>query len=160
MPTMKNMKDLEKYLQAKINKSLQTEVFEEVRDVEQKNIDQTVYDSYTPKVYERREILDGLIADKNIEGALVRDGVLKVKNVASPSPSLIGDNPQTPFPTWVEYGKSPMVHGIDKDNFYIDKSERFPARPFTRNTIDDLERNKQHVKAMKNGLKKQGLDIK
>lgn len=153
MPTMKNMKDLEKYLQVKINKSLQTEVFEEVRDVEQKNIDQTVYDSYTPKVYERRDILDGLIADKNIEGTLVQNGVLEVKNIAKPSPPLFKDVHHTEFPEWIE-------HGYVK-NFWNDNDEVWEhPRPFTSNTKEDLESNKQHVKAMKDGLKKQGLDVK
>lgn len=158
MPTLKNMADLEKYLKAKINKSLQKEVFKKVKEVEQKNIDETVYDSYTPSVYMRRDIQGGLIAGENIIGTVdSKTSTLSVIN-KTPANSEARDGATTDknLSELIEFGHGYKNYGYD----YGRESAFVYPRPFTQNTIEELEQKKQHIQAMKDGLKKQGLDAK
>lgn len=159
MPVFNNMTELFAYLQANISESLQDQVFEEVRDVEQKHIDGDVYDSYIPQMYVSRDINDGLIADKNIVGEMIDTSTLAVKNVAKPNVSITMPPTDykpvtgTEFASWIEEGSVPNLWD---ENTYPWNS----PRRFTENTRDDLERSKRHVYALKKGLKARGIDSK
>lgn len=158
MPTLKNMADLEKYLKAKINKSLQKEVFKKVKEVEQKNIDETVYDSYAPSVYIRRDMQGGLIADENIIGTVdSKTSTLSVINKTPANPDARdGATTDKNLSELIEFGHGYKNYGYD----YGRESAFVYPRPFTKNTIKELEKNRAHVKAMKDGLENQGLKIK
>lgn len=150
----KSFKELTKEIQKRIDKSLINEVFEEIRDVEQKNIDEYVYDVYQPKIYERRDINGGLIADKNIVGKLVKKGELEVTNITKPNPDYNGTtNKNLPYLIENGYGEKGYKYDYPADLPYV------APRPFTEKTEEELIRTKKHVKALKEGLKNNGLNI-
>jgi hypothetical protein len=141
MPTFNNLKEMLEYIQKQANETLQDEVFETTRDVMQEHIQEDVYDAYTPADYERTY---ELISDDNIEGK-VADNTLTVKNTRHDGDRYV--------PEIIEEGK-----GYNW-GYIRDLDEEIGARPFIANTKKDLQTNKQHVQAMKEGLKKRGLDV-
>jgi len=150
--SFKNLKELESYIQQQLNETLKDEVFEEVRDTIQKHIDSDVYDVYSPTVYNRRETSGGLIADENIVGETISDGMIEIKDIASPSKSIKGttydnSNP-TMFSRWINDGLVPNIFN-NKDGYPWTE-----PRPFMDNAREDLSNNNQHFEALKRGLKK------
>lgn len=150
----KNFKALTKELQKRIDKSLKNEVFEEIRDVEQQNIKEHVYGVYQPKIYTRREDKNGLIDDKNIVGKLVKSGELEVTNITKPNPDYDGTTDKN-LPYLIENGHN--AHGYRYD--YLHDLPYVYPRPFTEKTEEELIRTKKHVKALKDGLKNNGLNV-
>lgn len=165
MPTAKSMKELSSLIKQKVSAVMEDEVFEKVRDVYQKHIDEDVYDAYSPVSYVRRDTGGGLIADSNIVGEMSGDS-LEVKNIAAPNesianpPSPFAPSSDTQFMEWIENGAA--YHGYAKYIFSRDMSGEPWAqpRPATQNTIEDLRANKQHKLALKAGLKARGIDSK
>jgi hypothetical protein len=151
MKSFKNLKDLSAYLNKSINESLTTTVADTVRKKMQAQIDQTVYDAYDPSFYIRRYDSGGLRDAENIVAELITDGELRVINVARL-------NSGSPLPNGVElaevieYGLA-AVTGTKND--YPPYGQ---PRPFIKNTRADLESSKEHVKALKEGLKNHGID--
>ena len=159
MPSFNSIADLEKYIRSAIKNSLKNEVFEKVRDVEQQHIDDDVYGVYKPAMYKRRDINEGLIADKNIKKTMIGDDTLQVTNETKPNP--IG-YPQSQVTT---KGKNlaMLVEGGDGASGVYD----FPSddedaymnpRPFTQNTIDELAATGKHTKALQDGLRRNKID--
>ena len=147
MPAFKSLDDVAKFLQPKINKALTKEVAQKVKEVEQKNIQTTVYDAYKPKMYIRRLEDGGLIDERNMVSTLLDDGLLGVRNVTPPNPNYIHDAlTSDSIDEAVELGK--------EYDFYNPG-----PRPFTKNTAQELRNSKEHVEAMRVGLKNQGLDV-
>lgn len=150
-----NFNALTKEIQKRIDKSLKNEVFEEIRDVEQKNIDEYVYDVYQPKIYKRRETNGGLIDDKNIVGELIKSGELEVTNVTKPNSDYNGTtNKDLPYLIENGLGEKGYKYDYPADLPYV-----YP-RPFTEKTKEELIKTKKHVKALEKGLKNNGLNVK
>jgi hypothetical protein len=55
MPEFNDLNSLYSYLEKQISETLKKEVFEEVRDVEIEQIEETVIKSYEPQKYRRRK---------------------------------------------------------------------------------------------------------
>lgn len=159
MATFKSIDDLMKYIQTAVTDSLQNETKEAVREEYKARINEDVYKSYTPSIYPRRGENGGLLADENIIGEMLDGNTLSVRDVAVPNVSLT--DPKTPytpdndtrFASWIEEGNVPNIFN-DGNYAWME------PRPFTQNTINELERNKAHVEAMKKGLKIRGIDTK
>ena len=142
MPIFQSTAELFSYLSKNIKDTLEDDVFEAVRDVEQKHIDSDVYDVYDPLYYERRDTAGGLIADQNIIKTMLNDSTLMVENTTR------SDKGDFNLPQWIEEG---LIKGFGS---YAE------PRPFTQNTAEDLQSNRQHVGAMKNGLNKRKISTK
>jgi len=140
MPSFLDIRLLSVYAQKVISETLNDDVKKEVTKTEQRHINSDVYDVYSPKYYRRRRANGGLIADDNIVGEMISDDTLSVTNKTKFNP-----NGEPDLAEWVEYGLDPGVGA------YADE------RPFTQNTIDELNSTKAHVKAMQLGLKKRGI---
>lgn len=157
MPEFKSIKDLEKYLTGTVFKSaLELETADEIEKTLQKHIQKDVYDVYTPKVYVRREGNGGLIDSENIISKLVSEGTLSVTNETRPNPyARDGATTNKDLPELVEFG-----HGY-KEYLYDYPSDPafFLERPFTENTVKELQETKAHVKAFKRGLLREGIKI-
>lgn len=165
MSTVKNWSELVSAIKKQTADAMQKEVFETVREVYQSHIKSDVYDTYSPTVYEQRGSNGGLMDADNIIGQMNGD-TLEVLNVASPSTSIadpptpyIPDN-QTKFAEWIEYGQA--YNGGARSLFPRDMSSEPWAQPreFTANTINDLKSNKQHLKALAEGLRRAGAKLK
>ena len=80
MPEFKSLKELEKYLQDKIDSALLVEVAVGVKEVEQEAIRDVVYGAYLPNIYSRRDEKGGLADKENMTESLVAPGELWVEN--------------------------------------------------------------------------------
>lgn len=149
----KNWNDLNKQIQKKIDDSLKKEVAETVKQIELEHIKSDVYDVYNPVVYERRGANGGLGDYKNLESK-VKDGILTVINIteASPSQYPYEGEPYSTFPEWIENG---LVPNVWNDRDY----EWMHPRPFTVNTIKELEQTGEHINSLAKGLKRNGLNV-
>lgn len=149
-----------KQLKPKIDSALSREVYQVVVDVEAFSIDEKVYDTYRPLMYERRGDMGGLADKGNIimKGGKATNGVLRVINITDPNPGgtlnrdrvTVGKS----LPELIEYGNNNRW-GY-KYNFQS-KGAYMNPRPFTEATIRHLRYVGSHVLALQNGLKRQGV---
>ena len=152
----KSLKELEKELYKRINIALDTDVADIVKDVMTDHIIQDVYEAYEPTVYQRRYTNGGLLDSENIIATMGNNGELLVQNVALGNEYYYIPSIKRSFQSAnADKFISPIIeYGTDYDVVDI-----FP-RPFMQNTHDDLEKNHYHTQAMKQSLKKQGLEVK
>ena len=152
----KNLKELEKELYKRINIALDTEVADTVKEVMTDHIIQDVYDAYEPTAYQRRYDDGGLLDPDNIIATLGNNGEMLVQNITLGSEYYYIPSIKRSFRSAnADKFISPIIeYGIDYDVVDV-----FP-RPFIQNTHDDLAQNHYHTQAMKQSLKKQGLEVK
>ena len=131
---------------AKINDALSAEVAEAVRVNEIESISDVVYDAYTPKVYIRRYSDGGLIDERNMTARLVSDGKLAVTNDTQPNPNY----------RHTALGNRTVAQAVETGRGYQFYSPG--ARPFTAETVNALKRNREHVAALRAGLRRQNID--
>jgi hypothetical protein len=142
---------IEAEITKKLASALQNECFEEIRDTEQSVIDEVVYDVYSPKIYDRRDISGGLIADENIKLNIIDDLTIKVTNDTPANLDYNGTDKN--LAELVEFGNG-------YNNTYYDYPRNLPyvePRPFTEETVERLKQNKNHIKALRKGLSRQGV---
>lgn len=153
-------KNLTEKVQHTVNQIAMDEVLDAVKEVEQKHIYEDVYAVYKPIQYKRRYCNNGLMTNDRIVGDL-NGNTLEVKNIAEPNTSInqtfYNPSHNTQFSEWIEFGET--YNGNAKYLFNRDMSGEPWAnpRPFTANTIEDLRQNKQHIEALKKGLKKRKI---
>lgn len=159
-------------IQSAINNTLENEVFEEVKETELRHIQTDVYGVYKPKDYFRRGANTGMLDPNNIVimdesgNSSVSNGNLSVVNITPPK-AYTPDGEASinkDLPELIEYGhedyldKTPTGRGYDypfgKDTAFLE------PRPFTENTIDELQTTKAHIVALKKGLSSKGFNIK
>jgi hypothetical protein len=141
MPDFKTLAELEKYLNEKIRKSLANEVADVARETMSEHVMSDVYAKYQPTQYQRTGDLY-----KDVKTTMVDDTTLMVEDVAKDE----------------ETGRliAPIVNegvGYEWKDSKIYNMQPFP-RPFVEETAKELE-NGLAKEALKNGLKKQGLDV-
>lgn len=158
MATFKSMNDIKKYIQAKVNESLLNDVVPAVREVMIDQIDKTVYDAYKqPEVYERRN--DGNeLRNENSIGGYVLNNTLEVYNAAPANPDIYERGGKYESQNAGEY-LAPIIEYGEGYDFPSEEAYNEP-RPFVSNTREQLKEEKQHVTALKNGLKSKGLNVK
>lgn len=153
----KSLKELERYINKQMADVMRKEVAEKVKDVEQKNIDSTVYDAYAPFVYEHRRDNDGLHDRNNMQSQVTQSGnsvELTVENTTK------GKDSNYEIAELIEYGDGANGKEYDfKKNRDGTSYKYLGSRPFTKNTVDELHRTGEHVDEMKKGLKKRGIDV-
>ncbi|MFC0903873.1 hypothetical protein ACFHWD_04105 [Clostridium sp. MT-14] len=152
-----SLQQLREQLISRAREVAQKDMTEKIKDVEIETIEKTVYDAYYPMMYERRMSNNGLIDRKNID-AQFTDNVNGI--------SMYVTNNTRGNTKWIMGSTSGYIEHIIEEGIgytweYSDiyKQQPYP-RPFTKNTINDLKQNKQYVQALKNGLKKSGIDVK
>lgn len=169
---IKNLKELRKHIEKAISNSLENEVFEDVRETERRHVQTDVFDVYKPRVYHRREFYPeeyvsygetgiGVKDERNIIFDPVKNGVLKVENVAKFNPRYKTKNHGPGLEILIEYGHG--ARGIYYDCVRPDapRSSWPPyayPRPFIANTREEIKQTKSHVKAMKLGLRRNKIE--
>lgn len=162
---IKNLKELRKHIEKAISNSLENEVFEDVRETERRHVQTDVFDVYKPRVYHRREFYPeeyvsygetgiGVKDERNIIFDPVKNGVLKVENVAKFNPRYKTKNHGPGLVILIEYGHG--SRGIYYD--YPKYPEYLSPRPFIANTREEIKQTKSHVKAMKLGLRRNKIE--
>lgn len=150
-------------VKSKVGDTLSHEVFEAVKEEESAAIDSEVYGVYTPKKYRNRGLGAGMADPSNIvmSDGSASNGKLTVVNITEPNPAGCEDNWRVTtdknLPELIEFGQGYNSMGYDFPRHGLRYME---PRPFTEKTIENLKNNKAHVEAMKNGLRKRGLNIK
>lgn len=163
----KNLNDLMVDIQSAINNTLENEVFEEVKETELRHIQTDVYDVYEPTVYIRRYKSGGMGDSNNIVildddgNNSVTNGNLSVVNVTLPNPyARDGATTNKDLPELIEYGDENYLDKYPFATGYDYPGEPYGlARPFTANTIDELQTTKAHIVALKKGLSSKGFDV-
>ena len=160
-----NLNELEKELKKRINNALNSEVTDVVKDKMEDHIISDVYNVYEPEIYIRRYTDGGLIDPNNIV-AYADHGTLTVKNITlgdkyvgirhytatgHTSTPKVSKNYNKPIAGVIETGKGYDIHGWEYDGV---------PRPFMTNTRDELKQSHLHIKALKQGLERQGLETK
>lgn len=157
------LREANKQLMAKINNAMTKEVFEKVRDKEVVAIKSTVYDAYAPEemTYRRRGEYGGMADPYNIEikGGAAKNGRMAVVNMTEPNPGgCLSDARITTgknLPELIEYGDGYKFYQYD----FPTKGAYMRPRPFTAKTIESLKESGELVKALKDGLKRQGVNV-
>lgn len=136
----KNLNELFSRLEQDVNEILNEEVAEAVKEELSESVQTAVYDVYSPLYYKRREYDFGLIDQRNMKHE-VENNTLTVTN-------------ETPLDNGLNYPYSLteiIVNG-------------YGNQPCKRDFIEDckerLEENGYHTKALKEGMRKRGYDIK
>ena len=153
-----SLKALEAELYKRVDKALENEVGEYVKDVMQTVIKRDVYDVYTPKMYHRRGEYGGLADQENIN-TIAEDGVLTVTNTTMAYPYL--DMEQN---TLSQNAGQLLAPIIESGNGYDYSKWAYygygSPRPFMQNTEIELLNRKLLVEAMLGeGLIRQGIEV-
>jgi hypothetical protein len=148
---MDQLEELMAKLQEQVQDAVKNNVVETIKDVETEHIREDVYNTYTPTMYQRRYEDNGLIDGENM-----KEVIKKEDNTISLD--ITNDTLGNPDPT-VGYIDSIIEsgEGYTWKNSEIYQEQPYP-RPFTENTYKDLEENKQHVIALKEGLKQYNIE--
>ena len=128
-----------KNIENDIQDVLENEVAETVKDDLVVSIQSDVYAAYSPEYYKRRMVNGGFSDRSNLE-ATVYDGVLKVRDIAPL------DNGRKDWEL-----DDIIVHGYGNQPF---------ARDYISRTEERLIDTKDHMEAMKKGLKEKGYNVK
>lgn len=164
----KNMKELEKELLNRINIALDEDVADVVKNVMTDHILQDVYDARPEGAYVRRYNQSGndinspfddtdntgLLDPNTIIATIDGDGGLKVENVTLGSKYYYKDGEKK---TSQNAGK-PIAEVIETGEGY--DIANIKPRPFMENTAEDIKEHNYHIQALKDGLKKLGLEVK
>lgn len=138
--TFKNIDSLFKHIENQVQDTMVNEVADAVKDNMAEAVQTSVYDAYNPMYYKRRMQNGGLIDKDNMEVTEIPNGIV-VRDVA------------------------PLDNGYRKD-FSLDEIivNGWGNQPFERDFYsqckENLEQNNDHVEALKQGLKKRGINVK
>lgn len=136
--SFKNLDDLFAYIETAIQDTMENEVANMVKDKMNLSVHKTVYGTYQPKFYHRREDNGGLSDKDNISITPI-DGGIRITN-------------ETPL----DNGRhSPRLDAIVE---YGQGRQPFP-RPFYEDTYDTLAAG-AFEEALKRGLKNRGINVK
>jgi hypothetical protein len=145
MPQFKNLNELFAKIQSAISDSLLHEVTDVTRETMREQIYSTVYAVYEPTQYVRKMDEGGLSDYHNISASLIDDNTLEIRNIRD------DHNGMRDVARVVETGVG--YH-------YVTNSVLTDGRPFTENTVEELKSSKAHVEAMKQGLIRNGFDVR
>lgn len=134
-----NIDNLFKYLDKQI-KTATRNTAPKIKKKMQESIKKSVYNAYTPKVYNRRYYNDGLIDADNITVTELIDGIQLVNDAPLNNYGYIGDYRLDDI----------IVNGMGYQPF---------GRDFYKQTVTDLEASEEHITELKKQLKKLGIDV-
>ena len=108
----------------------------------QKNIQEKLYDKYSPRVYQRREEYGGLIDEKNIVTEVNNNNIV-IANITPPSPSIFNTSIRSDDPTllttWIDDGVISVESlnlRVTRDNAILENHFEKPS--FFEETYYDL----------------------
>lgn len=151
-----------KVIQGKVNDALLHEVADTIKIVEREHIYDDVY-SRDPGRYVRRYDEGGLGDMNNMYEYLEGDGVLGVAQGTPFNPYINGVDEEGGISQNTSLGMSGLDGLVNYGNGWnginYDVKAWGPTN-FIENTVGELKSTGEHTQALKNGLKKRGLDVK
>lgn len=142
-------------VQKSINKALENEVMDTVREVELKHIQEDVIDVYTPSIYDRRT--KGGIQDKENIVGVVKNNKLTVDNITPFNDGYLTKNHGTGLAYMINEGGN-SEHDYEY-GFRAMEAPYSKPRPFIDNTIEELDKTEVLEDALAKGMKKDGIDL-
>lgn len=137
--TFKNLNSLCRHIEKQIQDTMVNEVADTVKDNMAEAVQTSVYDAYSPQYYKRRMNNGGLSDTQNMEVTEIQNGI----SVHDAAPLDNGRNDYSLDDIIVNRGVLGYPHGRD---FYAETAER-------------LSENQEHTEALKQGLKKRGIEV-
>lgn len=150
MTVFSSLRDLENYLNDKINNALENEVANVSRETMKRNIEMVVYDRYKPSQYTRHKENGGLLDDRNIVTELIDDNTLYIRNIRQDTDKYGNVRDVARI---VEEGE-PYTWEYSR----IYSMQPYP-RPFHEETAKELSSRGLAKKALAEGLQKQGIKV-
>jgi hypothetical protein len=145
------LSELLKRITQAVNETLENDVAPIAKEILQESIQENVYQSYTPTYYNRRGVLGS--AD-SIVTEMESDGVLSIRDVASPSESVLGTGyspaNDTTFSGWVNDGQVPNIFN-DKDYPWMH------SRNFIEDAVERMQTSGEISDAFATGMAKRGM---
>lgn len=137
--TFKNLNSLCRHIEKQIQATMVNEVADTVKDNMTEAVHTSVYDAYSPQYYNRRMNNGGLSDTHNMEVTEIQNGI----SVHNATPLDNGRNDYSLDDIIVNRG----VLGYPQ------------SRDFYAETADKLQENQEHTEALKQGLKKRGIEV-
>lgn len=147
----KSLAELNAYLQKQIDKSLQTDVAENTKDLIKKHVETDVYAKYSPTEYIRRKEDGGLLDDENYLITPIENGV-SIENITRDDGYATPSDPDRLVAPIVEDGV-----GYTWEWSKIYQKQPYP-RPFIGNTRDELAKGKAK-EFLKKSLQGKGFKV-
>lgn len=136
--TFKNLNSLCRHIEKQIQDTMVNEVADTVKDNMTEAVHTSVYDAYSPQYYNRRMNNGGLSDTHNMEVTEIQNGI----SVHNAAPLDNGRN---------DYNLDEIiVYGLGNQPF---------ERDFYAETAERLQENQEHMEALKQGLKKRGIEV-
>lgn len=136
--TFKNLNSLCRHIEKQIQDTMVNEVADTVKDNMTEAVHTSVYDAYSPQYYKRRMNNGGLSDTQNMEVTEIQNGI----SVHNAAPLDNGRN---------DYNLDEIiVYGLGNQPF---------ERDFYAETAERLQENQEHTEALKQGLKKRGIEV-
>lgn len=136
--TFKNINTLFKHIEEQVQDTMANEVADTVKDNMAEAVHTSVYDAYSPQYYNRRMQNGGLSDTHNMEVTEFKNGIA----VHDAAPLDNGRN---------DYNLDEIiVYGLGNQPF---------ERDFYAETVERLSENQKHTGALKQGLKKRGIEV-
>lgn len=136
--TFKNLNSLCRHIEKQIQDTMVNEVADTVKDNMTEAVHTSVYDAYSPQYYNRRMNNGGLSDTHNMEVTEIKNGI----SVHNAAPLDNGRN---------DYNLDEIiVYGLGNQPF---------ERDFYAETAERLQENQEHTEALKQGLKKRGIEV-
>lgn len=136
--TFKNLNSLCRHIEKQIQDTMVNEVADTVKDNMTEAVHTSVYDAYSPEYYNRRMNNGGLSDTQNMEVTKIQNGI----SVHNATPLDNGRN---------DYSLDDIiVYGLGNQPF---------ERDFYTETAERLLENQEHTEALKQGLKKRGIEV-
>lgn len=137
--TFKNLNSLCRHIEKQIQDTMVNEVADTVKDNMTEAVHTSVYDAYSPQYYNRRMNNGGLSDTHNMEVTEIKNGI----SVHNATPLDNGRNDYSLDDIIVNRG----VLGYPQ------------SRDFYAETAERLQENQEHMEALKQGLKKRGIEV-
>lgn len=128
-----------RHIEKQIQDTMVNEVADTVKDNMTEAVHTSVYDAYSPQYYNRRMNNGGLSDTQNMEATEIQNGI----SVHNAAPLDNGRNDYSLDDIIVNRG----VLGYPQ------------SRDFYAETADKLQENQEHTEALKQGLKKRGIEV-
>jgi hypothetical protein len=164
MPKVNSIAEALKLVRENVQSTLFEEVAQTIKEVEIKHVNEDVYSREPSGIYNRRYSHGGIGDIANLEQYVehgANSDTLGISNNTKFNPYINGVNGDLGFSRNSGYGLEGLIeHGDGWNGITYDWAEGEPARPFIQNSINDLKASKEHVRALAEGLRKRGLDVK
>lgn len=152
MPSFNNLKDLEKYIKQKVKESSK-ELGKFVAEKTKEHIEKDVYESYQPSEYKRTfELKESIVSEEKDINNGVEITIEHDESMLHHKSIVTGEDVGSQLPYWIHEGKVPNIFN------HNDYTWMHP-RPYMNNTVEEFKNSKEHVKKLKEELKKKGIRV-